>query len=115
MDGNERLLSQVLAERNAHGRVRRPGPSWLLLGSLVVVVALVGVLFRIVGSSGVGGVPAPRPAAVETAPAASGVRAASGATSTGSLVQISSTGQPPATARATSSFHSSPAVRSAAK
>jgi LysM repeat protein len=81
MDGNERLLSQVLAERSAHGRVRGPGPTWLLLGSLVVVVALVGVLFRIVGSSGVGGVPAPRPAAVETAPAASGARTASGATS----------------------------------
>jgi LysM repeat protein len=81
MDGNERLLSQVLAERSAHGRVRRPGSSWLLLGSLVLVVALVGVLFRVVGSSGVGGVPAARPAAVGTAAAASSIRASSGATS----------------------------------
>jgi LysM repeat protein len=81
MDGNERLLSQVLAERSAHGRVRRPGSSWLLLGSLVLVVAVVGVLFRVVGSSGVGGVPAARPATLSTAPAAAGVRASSGATS----------------------------------
>ncbi|MBV9329148.1 MAG: LysM peptidoglycan-binding domain-containing protein [Chloroflexi bacterium] len=82
MDGNERLLSQVLAERSAHGRGRGPGSNWLLLGSLVLVVAVVGILFRIVGTSGVGGVPAPRPAAVGTSAAAAGaVRSQANATS----------------------------------
>ena len=68
MDGNERLLSQVLAERSAHGRGRGPGSSWLLVGSLVLAAVIVGVLFRAVGSSGAGGVPAARPAA-QTQPA----------------------------------------------
>jgi LysM repeat protein len=96
MDGNERLLSQVLAERSAHGRVRGPGSSWLLLGSLVVVVALIGGLLRIVGSTGVGGVPAPRPAAVGTAPAASSARAASNVSN---VVQPAATAVPQGTPR----------------
>ena len=57
MDGNERLLSQVLQERSAHGRLRGPGSGWMLLGSVVLVFLAVGVLFRIIGSTG--GVPAP--------------------------------------------------------
>jgi LysM repeat protein len=74
MDANERLLSQVLQERSGHGRFRGPGPSWLLTGSLVLVVIVVGVLLRIVGNNGVGGVPTPRPLAVETASAPAVVR-----------------------------------------
>jgi LysM repeat protein len=72
MDANERLLSQVLQERSAHGRMRGLGSSWLLTAGLVGAVVVVGVVLRVVGSSGVGGVPAPRPQAVETtaAPAA---------------------------------------------
>jgi LysM repeat protein len=76
MDGNERLLSQVLQERSAHGRLRGPGSGWLLLGSVVLVFLAVGALFRVIGSTG--GVPAPRPAAVGTVAAPSGARAAGG-------------------------------------
>jgi LysM repeat protein len=74
MDANERLLSQVLQERSAHGRFRGAGSGWLLTGGLVLVVIVVGVALRAAGSSGVGGVPAPRPLAVATvaAPAVSG-------------------------------------------
>jgi hypothetical protein len=43
------------------------------------------------------------------------MRTVSGLTSTGLLVLISITGQPPATGWATSSFHNSSIVRSAAK
>src|SRR3954470_18842070 len=73
MDANERLLSQVLQERSAHGRFRRPGSSWLLTGGLVLAVLVVGVVLRVVGGSGAGGVPAPRPRAPETAAAAAAV------------------------------------------
>src|SRR5262252_4151 len=72
MDANERLLSRVLQERSAHGRLRGPGPTLLLLGGVVVVVLAVGALFRVVGSN-VGGVPAPRPAVVGTTAAAASV------------------------------------------
>jgi LysM repeat protein len=78
MDANERLLSQVLQERRAHGRLRGPAQTWLLLGSLVVVAVAVGALYRVVGTSGAGGVPAPRAQAVETASAAAAVRTAAG-------------------------------------
>ena len=74
MDGNERLLSEVLQERSAHGRLRGPGSGWMLLGSVVLVFLAVGVLFRIIGSTG--GVPAPRPAAAGTVAAPPGARAA---------------------------------------
>jgi LysM repeat protein len=94
MDANERLLSRVLEERSAHGRLRGPSQTWLLLGSLVVVVVAVGALFRVVGSSSVGGVPAPRPAAVGTAAAATSAR------TPGSLTTAA---QPAATAAAVSS------------
>src|SRR5215472_1705748 len=69
MDANERLLSQVLQERSGHGRVRGLGSSWLLTGGLVLAVLVVGVVLRVVGNAGVGGVPAPRTATVETAAA----------------------------------------------
>jgi LysM repeat protein len=75
MDANERLLSQVLQERSAHGRLRGPGSSWLLTGGLVLAVLVVGVVLRVVGGSGAGGVPAPRPRTVETAAAPAVVRA----------------------------------------
>jgi LysM repeat protein len=75
MDANERLLSQVLQERRAHGRVRGLGSSWLLTGGLVLAVLVVGVVLRVVGGSGVGGVPTPKPRAVETAAAPIVVRA----------------------------------------
>jgi LysM repeat protein len=74
MDANERLLSQVLQERSGHGRFRGPGSSWLLTGGLVLVVVVVGVLLRIVGSTGMGGAPAPHALAVETAAAPAAVR-----------------------------------------
>jgi LysM repeat protein len=93
MDANERLLSQVLQERSAHGRLRGPGPTWLLLGSLVVVVLAVGALFRVVGSSSVGGVPAPRPAVIGTSAAAASVRTPG---------SVTSAAQPAATAVAAS-------------
>jgi len=73
MDANERLLSRVLQERSAHGRLRGPGPTLLLLGGVVVVVLAVGALFRVLGSNNVGGVPAPRPAVVGTTAAAASV------------------------------------------
>jgi len=73
MDANERLLSRVLQERSAHGRLRGPGPTLLLLGGVVVVVLAVGALFRVLGSNSVGGVPAPRPAVVGTTAAAASV------------------------------------------
>src|SRR5579871_2457721 len=81
MDANERLLSQVLQERSAHGRVRGLSSSWLLTGGLVLVVLVVGVVLRVFGNSGVGGVPAPRAATVETAaaPAVASTPAVSGA------------------------------------
>ncbi|HEY2595826.1 MAG TPA: LysM peptidoglycan-binding domain-containing protein, partial [Chloroflexota bacterium] len=66
MDANERLLSQVLEERSAHGRFRGPGSSWLLTAGLIVAVIVVGTVLRMAGSSGVGGVPAPRTQPVET-------------------------------------------------
>jgi LysM repeat protein len=74
MDANERLLSQVLQERSAHGRSRGLGSSWLLTGGLVVAVLVVGLVLRVVGGSGVGGVPAPKPLSVETAAAPAVVR-----------------------------------------
>jgi LysM repeat protein len=80
MDANERLLSRVLQERS-HGRLRGPGQAWLLLGGLVVVTLAVGALFRVVGGSGVGGVPAPRAAVVGTSVAASSVRTPGSVTS----------------------------------
>jgi LysM repeat protein len=69
MDGNERLLSRVLEERRAHARLRGPGQSWLLLGSIVVAVVAVSAFVRLLGSTGVGGVPAPRSQGVATAAA----------------------------------------------
>jgi LysM repeat protein len=67
MDANERLLSQVLEERSAHGRFRGPGSSWLLTAGLIVAVVVVGTVLRMAGTSGVGGVPAPPKQPVETA------------------------------------------------
>jgi LysM repeat protein len=91
MDGNERLLSQVLQERSAHARLRRPGSGWLLLGSVVLVFVAVSALFRIIG--GTGGVPTPKPAAVGTVAAPPGVRAADGSAT--SAPQPAATTVPP--------------------
>jgi LysM repeat protein len=81
MDSNERLLSQVLQERSAHGRLRGPGSSLLLLGSLVVVVVAVGAIFRVMGNTGAGGVSAPQAVAVGTVAAPSTVRTPGSVTS----------------------------------
>ena len=48
-------------------------------------------------------------------PAAARIRSMTESASTGPLVSISITGQPPATGRATSSFHNFPLARSASK
>jgi hypothetical protein len=54
MDRNERLLNRIQHERSGDGRLLGVRSEWLLMGSVVLVVAAGIAGFRLVGLSGAG-------------------------------------------------------------